>query len=396
MKIDGIYIGCWFQRTTLQLSEVYDYLKYGKSELALNKKKLNELLNNLRINPESGTEYQIDGLEYLIFTTMDGIQVKIFEDGLITLNKKHITDETMFQDIDILSEYYESMLSPAISYIFSLGAPIPKELANIKTVFPYFIVLNNCKSSDIDTLIAKTEKQKYFEYTNELYEVHRGDKYYFINNKCKKMNGVERYIEEQIFLREFKAQLHRYLNLHRIIWEKIDRVKEHSSITGKEIIKFTTKVEGYAKTVNLIDGRINQMSTYIKTREKLAKGDDKLKEALDLIGYRYETLNNTLLYVKELWKMTKNYVDSAFKLFNGIKEDITSSSIDNLTIVTSMGVGASLIGLFTESEPSFTSFGLIYFFVLATIGFLVNKVMQVISNNRKYDINDIEYDKNIK
>ncbi len=396
MKIDGIYIGCWFQRTTLQLSEIYDYLKYGKSELALNKKKLAELLNNLRISPEAEAKYQIDGLEYLTFTTVDGIQVKIFEDGLITLNKKNITDETMFKDIDILSEYYEAKLSSAISYVFSLGAPIPKELANIKNVFPYFIVLNNCKSADIDALIAKTEKQKYFEYTNELYEVHRGDKYYFINNKSKKMNGVERYIEEQIFLREFKAQLHRYLNLHRIIWEKIDNVKEHASITGKEIIKFTTKVEGYAKTVNLIDGRINQMSTYIKTREKLAKGDDKLKEALDLIGYRYETLNNTLLYVKELWKMTKNYVDSAFKLFNGLKEDITSSSIDNLTIVTSMGVGASLIGLFTESEPSFSSFGLIYFFVLAIIGYSVNKIMQTISNNRKYEINDIEYDKNIK
>lgn len=396
MKIDGIYIGCWFQRTTLQLSEVYDFLKYGKSELALNKKKLTDLLNSLRIDLELGIHYQIDGLEYLTFTTSDGIKVKIFEDGLITLNKKNITDVTMFGDIDVLSEYYENMLSPAISYIFSLGAPIPKELANIKNVFPYFIVLNNCKSSDIDMLISKTEKQKYFDYTNELYEVHRGDKYYFINNKCKKMNGVERYIEEQIFLREFKAQLHRYLNLHRIIWEKIDKVKEHATITGKEIVKFTTKIEGYAKTINLIDARINQMSTYIKTREKLAKNDDKLSEALDLIGYRYETLNNTLIYVKELWKMTKNYVDSAFKLFNGLKEDITNSSISNLTIVTSMGVGASLISLFTESEPSFSSFGLIYFFVLALIGYVVNKIMQTISNNRKYEINDIEYDKNIK
>ncbi|MDE5539185.1 MAG: hypothetical protein K2J20_01715, partial [Bacilli bacterium] len=326
MKIDGIYIGCWFQRTTLQLSELYDYLKYNKSELALNKKKLTELLVNLKINPELGVEYQIDGLEYLTFATLDGLQIKIFEDGLITLCKKDATDITMFQDIDFLSKYYENNLSPAISYVFSLGAPIPKELANIKNVYPYFIVLNKCKSEDIDALLAKTEKQKYFEYANEQYEVHRGDKYYFINNKSKKIKGVERYIEEQIFLREFKAQLHRYLNLHRIIWEKIDHVKEHASITGKEIVRFTTKVEGYAKTVNLIDGRINQMSTYIKTREKLAKADEKLAEALDLIGYRYETLNNTLAYVKELWKMTKNYVDSAFKLFNGLKEDIANRS----------------------------------------------------------------------
>lgn len=180
MKIDGIYIGCWFQRTTLQLSEVYDFLKYNKSELALNKKKLTDLWSKLRIDAYYDTHYKIDGLEYLTYNTTDGIIVKIFEDGLITLNKKDIMDITMFKEIDELSNYYETALSPAINYIFSLGAPIPKELANIKTVYPYFIVLNNCKTSDIDTLIAKTENQKYFEYSNDLYEVHRGDKYYFI------------------------------------------------------------------------------------------------------------------------------------------------------------------------------------------------------------------------
>ena len=396
MKIDGIYIGCWFQRTTLQLSEVYDFLKYNKSELVLNKKKLTDLWSKLRIDAYYDTHYKIDGLEYLTYTTTDGIIVKIFEDGLITLNKKDIMDVTMFKDIEELSNYYETTLSPAISYIFSLGAPIPKELANIKTVYPYFIVLNDCKSEDIDTLIAKTENQKYFEYSNDLYEVHRGDKYYFINNKNKSDREIERYIEEQIFIREFKAQLHRYLNIHRIIWEKIDAVKEHAVISGKEIIKSSTKIEGYSKTVNLIEGRINQMSTYIKTREKLAKSDEKLTEALDLIGYRYETLSNTLSYVKDLWKMTQNYVNSAAKLFNNLKNDVTDKSIGNLTIVTSMGVGASLISLFTESEPSFSSFGVIYFFVLALIGWSVNKIMKIISNNRKYEINDIEYDKNIK
>jgi len=396
VKIDGIYIGCWFQRTTLQLSEVYDFLKYNKSELVLNKKKLTDLWSKLRIDAYYDTHYKIDGLEYLTYTTTDGIIVKIFEDGLITLNKKDIMDVTMFKDIEELSNYYETTLSPAISYIFSLGAPIPKELANIKTVYPYFIVLNDCKSEDIDTLIAKTENQKYFEYSNDLYEVHRGDKYYFINNKNKSDREIERYIEEQIFIREFKAQLHRYLNIHRIIWEKIDAVKEHAVISGKEIIKSSTKIEGYSKTVNLIEGRINQMSTYIKTREKLAKSDEKLTEALDLIGYRYETLSNTLSYVKDLWKMTQNYVNSAAKLFNNLKNDVTDKSIGNLTIVTSMGVGASLISLFTESEPSFSSFGVIYFFVLALIGWSVNKIMKIISNNRKYEINDIEYDKNIK
>ena len=94
--------------------------------------------------------------------------------------------------------------------------------------------------------------------------------------------------------------------------------------------------------------------------------------------------------------MTKNYLSQAEKLFNGLESQITEKSIGNLTIVSAMGVGASLIDLFTESAPSFSAFGVIYFFILAIVGWSVNKIMIKISENRKFEIQDIEYDKNIK
>ncbi len=46
-------------------------------------------------------------------------------------------------DIERVKEYYETKLSPALNYIFSLGAPVPKELAGIKNVFPYFVICDN-------------------------------------------------------------------------------------------------------------------------------------------------------------------------------------------------------------------------------------------------------------
>ncbi len=392
MKIEKINIGGWFQRTTLHLSEIYDFLRTADSQLKLDKKKLRQLHTALDIKD---VEYDIDGLEYLRFTTNTDINVKIVEDGLIVLSDEKVTEFSLFNDINDLANYYEKKLSPAISYLFSLGAPVPKELANIETVFPYFIVLNNETKENIKLLLSKTEKDKYFEYENDVYDVVRGDKYYFINAK-KDVSKVERYIEEQIFIREFKGQSHRYLNLHRIIWEKIDNVKEQARVRGKDIIAFNTKIEGYAKTVNLIDARINQMRTYLSTREKIAKADANLTESLDLIGYRYETLGNTLSYMQQIWSMTKNYVNQASKLFSELQSEVTSKSIDNLTIVTSMGVGASLIGLFTDSAPTFTTFGVIYFFVLALLGLLVNRLMSFVSKRRKYDVSDIEYDKNIK
>lgn len=393
MNIEKIYIGGWFQRTTLQLSEIYDFVREGTSELNLDKKKLIRLHNNLEMKE---VEYGVDGLEYIMITTQNGIHVKIFEDGLIVLSDTDVNEFSLFKDIDSLADYYENKLSPAISYLFSLGAPVPKELANIETVFPYFIVLNKATKANIQALLSRTDKEKYFEFSNKNYDVVRGDKYYFINSKTSSLEQVERYVEEQIFIREFKAQLHRYLNLHRIIWEKIDEVKENARVRGKDIVAFNSKIDGYKKTVNLIDSRINQMNSYIKTREKIAKSDVNLVESLDLIGYRYETLINTVSYMQQIWAMTKNYLNSAASLFSNLESQVTEKSVKSLTIVTSMGVGASLIDLFTESAPTFSKFGILYFFILAVVGYTVNKMMKLISENRRYEISDIEYDKNIK
>ena len=393
MKISNIYIGGWFQRTMLQLSEIYDFLRDCKTQLNLSEKKLNELRKDLEIGK---IDYGVSGEEYIEFTTALDIKVKIFEDGLIILNNQNVSEDTLFADIDHITDYYENKLSKAFNYLFSLGAPVPKELANIETVYPYFIVCDNASKDDISNLLARTEKQKYFEFINDKYEVIRGDKYYFINNKKQSFENIERYIEEQVFIREFKGQLHRYLNIHRIIWEKIDVVKENANVKGSEIVKFTSKLEGYAKTINLIDGRINQMKTYISTREKIAKSDNELAEFLSISGYRYETLKDTLDYIGYLWDMTQNYVSSAQKLFDGIKQDVTSKSVDSLTIVTSMSAGASIIGLLTETAPEFTIFGVIYFFLLALLGWASTKILGAISNKRKYEVSDIEYEKDIK
>lgn len=393
MEISNVYIGGWFQRTMLQLSEIYDFLRDCKTQLKLDSEKLKEFHRGLEIGR---IDYGVAGEEYIKFTTRENIIVKIFEDGLIILNNKKVSEDTLFADINHVTDYYEKKLSPALSYLFSLGAPVPKELAHIETVYPYFIVSENATKEQMSDLLSRTEKQKYFEFNNDSYDVVRGDKYYFINNKKQSLDNIERYIEEQVFIREFKGQLHRYLNLHRIIWEKIDAVKENVNVKGSEIVQFTTKLEGYAKTINLIDGRINQMSTYIPTREKIAKSDKELTEFLAISGYRYETLRDTLDYIKSLWTMTKNYVSSAQSLFEGIKQDVTSKSVDSLTIVTSMSAGASIIGLLTESAPDFTVFGILYFFILAVLGWSSTRILSYVSKKRKYEVSDVEYDTNIE
>lgn len=393
MKISSVYVGGWFQRTMLQLSEVYDFLRGTGGVIKLSEKKMAELREALEIED---LNYGVSGEEYLELTSKLGVRVKIFEDGLITLRNNIVTAETLKDDIQKVQDYYETKLSPAINYLFSLGAPVPKELAGIKNVYPYFIVLDKATKAEMQSLLDQTDKQKYFEFDNDKYDVLRGDKYYFINSKSKGLDEIERYIEEQVFIREFKGQMHRYLNIHRILWERIDDVKAHKMVKGEEIVKFATKLEAYAKTITLIDGRIKQMSTYLPTREKIAKEDKGLAEFLEISGYRYETLGDTLQYITYLWEMTKNYVESAQKQFEGLKADVTSKSVDSLTVVTSMSAGAAIIGLLQAEVPDFTISGAVYVAILAVVGWGANRVLKFVSNRQKYDVTDVEYEKNIK
>lgn len=393
MKISNVYIGGWFQRTMLQLTEIYDFLRNCKSQLSLEQEKLDEFHKSLEIGK---IEYGVDGEEYVSYTTALNIKVKIYEDGLIVVNNTNVSEDTLFTDINKVQDYYENKLSPAFSYLFSLGAPVPKELANIETIYPYFIVCDNASKDDILRVLSSKDNQKYFEFSSEKYDVIRGDKFYFINNQKTELDNIEKYIESQIFIREFKGQLHRYLNLHRIIWEKIDLIEEKSKVKGSEIVNFMTKLEGYSKTVNLIDGRINQMSTYISTREKIAKSDPELTEFLAISGYRYETLRDTLNYIQYLWDMTQTYLNSTKSTISSIKSDVTNTSINNLAIVTSMSAGASVLGLFNKSKPTFDVWGIWYFLILAAIGYITTKVLELVKTRKKYEISDIQYDKNIK
>lgn len=114
MKITNVYIGGWFQRTMLQLTEIYDFLREAKSQLNLDQEKLEEYRRNLEIGK---IDYGVAGEEYIEFTTALNMKVKIFEDGLITVNNTNVTEDTLFADIDKVTDYYENKLSPAFSYL---------------------------------------------------------------------------------------------------------------------------------------------------------------------------------------------------------------------------------------------------------------------------------------
>ncbi len=381
MKIKSIYIGGWFQRTTLQLSEIYDFLRDGTSQLGLEEEKLFNLREALHIE---SIEYGVANEEFVAFVTEEQVRVRLYEDGLMIVSSQQVSEPTLFADVERLRGYYEDRLSPALNYLFSTGAPVFKELTHVENIFPYFIVCNNATNEAISELLAKTERQKYFEFEGKNYSVLRGDKYYFINNKKSNLDNIERYIEEQIFSREFKGQLHRYLNLHRAIWGKIDNIKRQKSFTSEELISATSTLERYEKTALLISGRLKQMSTYIQIRERGVQNDPELTEFLAISGYRYPALQGTLTYVRSLWKTTRLYLESTQRLLARVEQEKITNSLRTIIILLLILLSVSILGLVFGTVLKFSIDNIIYLATLIVITIVGVQIFSSLARKKRY------------
>jgi hypothetical protein len=390
MQIQKIYIGGWFQRTTLHLTEIWDFLKHLKSGVGFDQKTLAEARDRLDITEVSR---QTAGLEYILIKTSVGITYRIYEDGLIILEKPYSNLEA---DFEAIRSYYDDKLSKSLSLIFSKGAPVPKELANIKTILPYIVTTKDGIDEEIRALYNKQGEEIYFTISSKQVDVYRSSGLIIINDLLDEELSRE-VIESQIFFREFKTQLHRYLNIHRILWEKIAMIKEKGSVKGTDIDTYQAELGDYQKTIELIGARIKQMGTYLDTRKKitdLKKIDDYLSP---LFQFKFETLDDTHEYIKDLWDMTKDYLDSAMDMFKELQEKSTKNTISSLQLITTIGVVAAILGyLGRDKLPVFTQIGLVYFILLLAMTGVLNFVISRIYKRRKYKIEGSKIVKDIK
>ena len=390
MTIQKIYIGGWFQRTTLHLTEIWDFLKHGKSNLDFPKEKLDEARSFLSLDSvsrESGP------LEYILVKTNEEISYRIYEDGLIILEKEF---RSLKNDFEVIKDYYDGKLAKALSLIFSKGAPVPKELANIKTILPYIVTVSDATKEETDKVFKDFSEDVYSVLTTKNIEVYRAPGIILINN-LKDEKLTREIIESQIFFRECKSQLHRYLAIHRILWEKIRTIKERGEIKGNEVDSLRNELSVYQKTINLIGARIDQMPAYVKTRQKITdieKIDDYLQP---LFQFKFETLLDTHEYIKNLWGMTKNYLTSAIEIFSELQSKSTKNTISSLQLITTIGVVAGILGyLGKDTLPKFTSIGLIYFSLLMAMTWIINSVVSKFFKNKRYNIKGQDIEKDIK
>jgi hypothetical protein len=380
--------GGWYQRTTLHLSEIYEFLVNGKSKLALDQEQLDE---NRRALGLKEVFRELGYLECIRAETTHGVTIKYFEDGLYVLETEN---ENPKKAKGILESYMLEKLTPAVNYLFSLGAPTPKILANIEVAHPTVVSFHDEDYGHY--AIPEEYGETYSKIVSGPLAVYKNPEYIFIISKPGNSISLENTVYMQIFFREFKDQLEKYLNIHRKIWEEIAEIREKRFMAANEIPELRSHLASYQKTVDLISNRINQMGSYIKTRQNISKKFQLDIYLLDLFQYRFEVLVDTLEYIKEIWKMTGNYLNSAIAAISEIQNLGTTRSIQSLTLITTVSVMAGLIShIARESLPTATVQGIIYLAALLTLSVVLNSAITFISSTKKHRISFPNTEKNI-
>ena len=98
------------------------------------------------------------------------------------------------------------------------------------------------------------------------------------------------------------------------------------------------------------------------TRASLAKTLEIEKQLTELFQYKFEDLFNTHIYIKEIWSMTKDYVNSAISVLVEVANKANVSGIRSIQILASVGVFVGIIGYLTKDTlPKFSKIGIFYF-----------------------------------
>src|SRR3989338_292309 len=146
MKIEKIYLITWLQRTTIHLQEMYDFLRGNFDSLQLNEDTLEQSLKALDISDVLLTEKN----DFETLTAKAGAyEFTAVEDGVFSLST---TEPNISTSIPAIEDYYRNHLGPSLAYLFSKGAPLPKELSDIKEVYPIVLIVRDATDEDIELL----------------------------------------------------------------------------------------------------------------------------------------------------------------------------------------------------------------------------------------------------
>lgn len=115
-------------------------------------------------------ELKVDSIEHLEIQAGEDIIIRVYEDGLVTLSDRY---HDIKEDVAKLKAYFTKDFAPMMYYLFSTGAPIPKDLAGMDTTFPCFIVAENIGAIEAHRMLIDLKAEPYYAIKAEGVDIYR-------------------------------------------------------------------------------------------------------------------------------------------------------------------------------------------------------------------------------
>ena len=341
MNVDTICLGTWLPRTSIHLKEVYNFFIDGTA-VGLDQSKLKHLISQLCIedllfnnNPDFNN----------IRFSSGNIEVTITEDGIIVMTLKQVKD--VHREIRTVESFYTNQLGPALSYLFSRGAPLPQTLLNIKEVYPRILLGKNMALQEVEAYFKAQDDALITSVSSEKLTIYYGEKSEFIDiSNVDTQQSYNEFLDSlltcSIFIRSFSGLLERYLQSHRSVWMEISSIRETRNLRYSDFTMIRNTILDILKTIAFIKARLHQMSDILSLRNALTP--ESIKQKLFTLGLSsFTTLEKSSQYMDNLWEMTADYSNSTMTLFASILEENAQRELRLLQQIT---IAGSLFGFF--------------------------------------------------
>lgn len=341
MKIQSIYLGTWVQRTSIHLKEIYNFLSDKKTVSGLDDQKSRQFWEGLKL-----TDVELhEELDFDFIKAKDkDASVVITEDGVILLRHN---GESINDAIKEFDDLYSNRLGKAINFLFSLGAPLPKELTKVDELFPVIVIASGASQDGIKSIFESNSDKLISSSKEDSISIYDGERTIVVhidNTESPLEISLEDLVTYLVFIREFEVQLSNYLNLHRTIWDRISLIRESKSLKYNDFPRVREKILDFLREISFVKARLEQMRNNIVSRDKLI--EPKLEQTIRVLGInRFDHLEANQKYIRELWTMTEDYATGTLSLLDSLFSENTQIELNAIKFFTLVAAMTSFFGM---------------------------------------------------
>lgn len=383
MRIEKVYLGTWSQRTNLHLQEVYRFLKYAKGADDLDEDRVKELRNALAPSEVTFRNASINSIR----AACGPFTVSVTEDGVVLMSSNE-TDLTAARAA--LVKFHEEALDPAFRYLFSRGAPMPREIADIEKAGDFITIVRDADDADVRETFETFGDRFHSHTSSEGIRVMTGHRIEIIDVGKLDLaeEEVEGFVRDLSFFKDFDRQLYAYVRLHRRIWDKLSAIREARSLKYADFPSVRADIMGYEMTLGVVRARLAQMDDILSERRAgEPKGVTRILASLGMLDFG--SLHASRRYVSHLWEMTDDYADGTLKLLETLYQENTQRELNALKFITLLTAITSFFGMniafpWEERWENLSHVSYQIVIVVAAISFAIYYVLRMMILNRNF------------